>query len=63
MAQKYRHTDNDGDILEVVTGLQGAVVQTMSEDKDLVQVAVHTADLPALIAVLQAIHDELKDLS
>lgn len=56
----YIHTDYDGDTLRVIQGLQGVVVKAKDhEDGDRTEVAVHTEELPRLIAALQAMHKEL----
>ena len=53
---RWTHTDNDGDRLEVSSGLLGAVVDTRSHfAEERVQVAVRYENLPHLIATLQDI--------
>lgn len=57
----FKHTDNDGDKLLVQQGLLSAVFTATDGDTgQVVQVAVRTEYLPALIAKLQAMQWELQ---
>ena len=64
-ASKYTYTDYDGDKLEVLDSLNGVVVRGTDADpgRPRTEVAVPLAELPALVAHLQAVLDEQTGLS
>lgn len=57
--KEFQHKDEDGDILRVWGGEQGAVIFAADHapGSDTVMVAVHFDKLPELITSLQAILD------
>ena len=55
--QRFHHTDNDGDSLEVTAGMYGSIIWAKHGNEE-VGVAVRYADLPGLISALQGILSE-----